>query len=248
MTGDQEPSFAQPPTGETYVRMTAVSLWDNSPLLLLGSIVFTLLCVPAITLFMLGLLFPALVAAVLAVAPAWAALLALEAQIARDARPHIGVMLRALPTYWLRSVGLALLALFPVLVGLLTISMAPEPPLPFVVQLGLAGDAVGLVLLAALYLYAFPLLALYDAPLGTALSNALILASHHLSNTLGLLGMGVLFGIGVVRLNLGLLLVLPTVWGMFVVNNCRIVMAEEMESSTQESVDESAEGLAEEPD
>ena len=77
-------------------------------------------------------------------------------------------------------------------------------------------------------MYAFPLLVLYDAPLGTALSNTLVLVSRHLSNTLGLLGMGALFGIGIVRLNAGLLLVLPAVWGMLVVNNCRMVMAEQV--------------------
>jgi uncharacterized membrane protein YesL len=239
VNGSREPSFAQPPTGETYVRMTAVSLWENSPLLLLGGLVFVVLCLPTIALLMLGLPIPATFVAALTVAPAWAALLALEAQMARDVQPHIGVMFRALPKFWLRSVGLGLLILFPVLAGLLTLSMASELPAPFVITAGLAADAVGLVFLTVLYLYAFPLLVLYDAPMGTALSNALILASHHLGNTLGLLGMGVLFGIGVVRLNLGLLLVLPTVWGMFVVNNCRMVMAEEADSSTEESAGDS---------
>lgn len=229
MNDSREPAFGQPPTGETYVRMTASSLWDHSPLLLLASFVFTLFCLPAIALFMMGLLLPALMVAVLMVPPAWAALLALEAQIARDVKTSLTVMLRALPRYWARSVGLGLLMLFPVLVGLFTISMVSQTVVPFVVQVGLAADVVGLVLLTALYLYAFPLLVLYDAPLGTALSNALVLVSRHLSNTLGLLGMGVLFGMGIVRLNAGLLLVLPAVWGMFVVSNCRMVMAEEAE-------------------
>jgi len=225
--GNQESAFAQLPTGETYVRMTASSLWENSPLLLLGGFVFILLCLPAIALFMLGLLVPAALVAVLTVAPACAALLVLEAQIVRDVQPNIGVMFRALPKFWLRSVGLGLLTLFPLLVGLFTLSMVSELSAPFVVWAGLAADAVGLVLLASLYLYAFPLLVLYDATLSTALSNALILASHHLSNTLGLLGLGYLFGLGIVHLNLGLILVLPTVWGIFIVNNCRMVMAKE---------------------
>jgi uncharacterized membrane protein YesL len=182
------------------------------------------------------MLLPALVAAVLTVGPAWAALLALEDQIARDAQSHIGVMLRALPKFWLRSVGLGLLALFPVLMGLVTVPLAADPPVPLAVQVGLAADLVGLVLLTALYLHAFPLLVAYDAPLGVALSNSLILASRHLSNTLGLLGMGVLFGIAIIRLNLGLLLVLPCVWGMFIVNNCRMVMAQEAEDSKGDSI------------
>jgi len=224
---NQESAFEQPPTGDTYVRMTALSLWDNSPLLLLGGLVFTLLCLPVIILLMLDLLVPAAMASVLTVAPAWTALLALEAQIVQDVQPNIGVMFKALPKFCLRSVGLSLLMLFPVLVGLFTLSMIPKPPTPFIVQVGLAGDLVGLVLLTALYSYAFPLLVLCDAPLGTTLSNGLILTSHHLRNTIGLLGMGVLFGIGIARLNLGLILVLPAIWGLFIVNNCRMVMAEE---------------------
>jgi uncharacterized membrane protein YesL len=166
----------------------------------------------------------------------------MEARIPRDVCPRIGVMIRALPRCWVRSVGLGLLMLFPVSVGLFTLPLASESPVPFVVRVGLAGDVVGLAFLTALYLYAFPLLVLYDARLGTALSNALILASRHLSNTLGLLGMGVIFGLGIVHLNVSLLLVLPVVWGMFVVNNCRMVLTEEMESSAQGPVGESAEG------
>jgi len=225
--GNLESAFAESPTGETYVQMTASSLWENSPLLVLGGLVFTILSLAAIVLFMMGLLVPAALAAVLMVGPAWTALLQLEAQIACDVKANIGVMLRAVPRFWSRSVALGALALFPVLVGLFTISMTPESRLSLVFRVGLAADVVGLVLVMALYLYAFPLLVLYDAPLGTVLSNALILCSHHLSNTLGLLGMGVLFGLGVVRLNSGLLLVLPAVWGMFIVNNCRMVMADE---------------------
>ena len=148
--GDQESAFEQPPTGETYVRMTAVSLWENSPLLLLGSLVFTLLCIPAIVLFMMGLLLPALLVAVLTVPPACAALLALEAQIAREVKTSLTVMLRALPRFWARSVGLGILMLFPVLMGLFTISMVSQTPVPFVVQVGLAADVVGVVLLVAL--------------------------------------------------------------------------------------------------
>ena len=99
---------------------------------------------------MMSLLLPALLVAVLMVSPACAALLALEAQIARGVKTSLTVMLRALPKYWARSVALGLLVLFPVLVGLFTISIVPQTPVPFVVQVGLAADVVGVVLLVAL--------------------------------------------------------------------------------------------------
>ena len=86
----------------------------------------------------------------------------------------------------------------------------------------------GQLLLASLYLYAFPLVVLHNVGMGTALSNGLILASRHIRNTLGLLGMAVLFVVAAVYLSVGLLFVLPAVWALFVVNNCRMVVDEHL--------------------
>lgn len=214
----------------TYVRMTLVSLWENLPLVLLAGAVFSLLCAPASLLFLLGLFIPALIVGALTIAPACAALLAQEGDIVRDAKTNIGTMFRALPRFWARSAGLGLLICFPLLVALLTLSMLSLPQVPFVVWLGLGADALGLLVLATLYLYAFPLLVLYDMSVGMALRNALILTGRYIWNTLGLLGMGILFALTCAYVSPVLLFILPPVWGLFVVNNCRMVVEEELAS------------------
>jgi uncharacterized membrane protein YesL len=212
----------------TYVWLTAVRLWDHSFLVLLAAAMFSVLCAPAFLLFLSGSFIPALAVGAVTLAPAWVALLAQEADIVCNASPHIGVMLRALPHYWARSVGLGLLTAFPLLAALLILPGLAQPKVPVVVWLGLAADALGLLLLASLFLYAFPLLVLHDVDLITALRNALILASRHISNTLGLLGMGVLFAMATRYLSSGLLFFLPAIWGMFIVNNCRLVVSQEL--------------------
>jgi uncharacterized membrane protein YesL len=216
------------PGRHTYVRMTLVSLWENLPLVLLSGAVFSLLCVPASLLFLLGLFAPALVGGALTIAPACTALLAQENEIVRDFKTNIGTMFRALPRFWTRSVGLGLLGGFPLFVALLTLPMLSLPQVPLVIWLGLGADALGLLILVALYLYAFPLLVLHDMSVGRALRNALILASRHIWNTLGLLGLGILFALASAYVSPALLFILPAVWGLFIVNNCRMVVAEEL--------------------
>ena len=219
----------------TYVRLTAVRLWDHSLLVLLAAAVFSVLCAPAFLLFLSGSFIPALAVGAVTLAPAWVALLALEADIAHDVKTHIGMMLRALPRYWTRSVALGLLTAFPLLAALLILPGLAQPEAPVVVWLGLAADVLGLLILASLYLYAFPLLVLHDVDLITALRNALVLASRHISNTLGLLGMGVLFAMATRYLSSGLLFFLPAIWGMFVVNNCRLVVNQELSKVDQQT-------------
>ncbi len=212
----------------TYVRLTVKCLWDNLPLVLLAGVIFSLLCAPAFLLLILGLFAPAIIIGVLTIAPAWTALLAQENDIARDAKTDIRTMIGSLPRFWARSAGLGVFLWLQVLIALLTLPMLSRPEVPLVVWLGLAADMLGSLLLIVLYLYAFPLLALHDVSAGTALRNAFILASRHLNNTLGLLGMGILFTLATLYLSSGLLLFLPAVWGMFIVNNCRLVVDEEM--------------------
>jgi uncharacterized membrane protein YesL len=218
-----------PPLNQrTYVRLTLASLLDNLPLVLLAGVIFSLLCAPAFLLFIWGLFVPAITIGVLTIAPAWTALLAQENDIARDVKTDIRTMVSALPRFWARSAGLGFLFCLQLLFAYLTLPMLSRPQVPLVAWIGLAADILGLLLLAALYLYAFPLLVLHNVGVGTALRNALILASRHLNNTLALLGMGILFALATLYLSSGLLLFLPAVWGMFIVNNCRLVVGEEL--------------------
>ena len=216
----------------TYVRLTAIRLWENLPLILLASFLFSLLCAPAFFLFILGFLFLAFIIAVLTIPPAWAALLALEAGIVREIKVNIGTMFRALPRFWVRGVKLGLVGSLPIIMALLTLPALSRPRAPAIVWVGLAADAMALLILAALYLYAFPLLVLHDVNVSTALRNALILASRHIVNTLGLLSLGILIVLAAVYVNSGVLFFFPAMWGVFVVNNCRLVVEEELGDET----------------
>ena len=212
----------------TYVRLTVKCLWDNLPLVLLAGVIFSLLCVPTVLLLVLGLFVPAIIIGMLTIAPAWAALLAQENEIARGVKTSIRTMITALPRLWARSTGLGFLLWLQAIITLLTLAMLSRPEISLVVWLGLAADMLGLLLLIVLYLYAFPLLVQHDVGVWMALRNAFVLASRHLNNTLGLLGMGILFALAILYLSSGLLLFLPAVWGMFIVNNCRLVVGEEI--------------------
>jgi hypothetical protein len=75
-------------------------------------------------------------------------------------------------------------------------------------------------------IYTFPLIAVHDMTLWEGLRNGTLLSARFAGNTLGLVGMAVLFGLAVGYVSSGLLFFLPAVWGMFVVNNCQMVVDE----------------------
>lgn len=219
---------------QTYVRLTISRLWDGLPQLLLGSALFSLGCLPAFSLFILNLPLLAILVGALTIAPAWAALLAYEANLLADKATSLSLIIHAWQRYGVRSLKLGLLAAFPLLAGWLTLPHLAAPEVPLVIWLGLAGDALGLLLLVTLFLYTFPLLVLYDLDISPALQHSLALASRYLGHTLGLLSLGGLFLLGVLYLNSGLWFILPAVWGMFMVNNCRLVIQLEEEQSDDE--------------
>jgi uncharacterized membrane protein YesL len=217
---------------QNYVRLTFKHLWEDLPQILLACLVFSLGWLPAFVLFVLNLPLLAILVGALTIAPAWAVVLAHEARLLEHKAANLGTMAQTWRRYGLRSAKLGLLAAFPLVAGLLTLPHLAAPEAPPVVWLGLAADALGLLLLVTLFLYAFPLLVLFDMKLRTALYNSLILASRYLANTLGLLSLGGLFLLGVLYLNSGLLFILPAIWGMFIVNNCRLVINLEEEDFT----------------
>lgn len=218
---------SQPLNPHTYVRLTLSQLWENLPLLLLASFIFTLLWAPSFLLFTLGLWGPALIAGVALAAPGWTALLALQVAIVGGSKAPIGIMLRAFPRFWKRSAAMGLLTVLPLLAAWLTLPLFAQPQVPSIAWLGLAADLAGFLILVTLDLYAFPLLVWRDLDMRTALRNALILASRYVVNTLGLLAMGVLFAFAVAYISSGLLFILPTIWGLFLVNNCRMVVKDD---------------------
>ena len=209
----------------TYARLTIRQLWDNLPQVIWLGCILTGLSLPALSLFILGLGLPALALGVVTIVPTWAALLAQETKLVQEKTISLGGLFKVWPRYWGRSVRLGLLAAFPIAIALLTLPALAQPDVPLIVWFGLAADAFGLLLLIALFIYTFPLLVLYDLELKEALGNAFILVGRYLSNTLGLLSLGILFSLSVIFFSLALFLILPAIWGLFIINNCRLVVS-----------------------
>jgi uncharacterized membrane protein YesL len=214
-------------TTQTYVQLTASSLWENLPLVLLGGLVFSLCCAPAFVLLMLDLLFPALIAAVLLLGPGWSALLALEAAMLQSRPASLATMLYAFRHFGRRSVRLSLVAALPIKALLLILRLFAQPMVPLLAWFGLAAGALGALVALALAIYAFPLFVLHEEEVRNALHNSLLLASRHLMKTLGLVAMGVLALFAICYISPGVMFVLPAICGVFIVNNCRLVLLQE---------------------
>lgn len=209
---------------DTYVVWVVRTSWENLPHVLWGALLFSLCAVPAFVLFALGWLAPMLVIGALTIAPAWTALLAYEHSLFTGQSLEQGSFLGALQYYWRRSALLGALAAFPLLATLLTLPSLRQEPVPQVVWIGLGADFLGMALMAVLLLYAFPLLIYHDQSVRVVLRDGLILAGRHPVHTVGLLGMGILFGFALSYLSLGLLFILPALYGMFVVGNALLVL------------------------
>lgn len=218
-------------TPQNYVRVTARQLWDELPALTLGCVLFSVSWIPAFLLALVGLWSTALVAGVMITAPGWGALLAYEGRVLEGRRATPWHMLRAWWALWTRSALLGAVTLIPALIAEWTVlAMAQSTPPPWV-GVSLVLDVATLLILVMLNLYTFPLISVYGADLYTALRSALLLASRHIWNTLGLLSMGVLFGMAIAYINSGLMFVLPAVWGVFLINNCRMLVSQELQRS-----------------
>lgn len=209
---------------DTYVFLVCRQIWEELPHVLGSGLLFSLCCAPAFLLFSLGFLAPTVLVSVITIAPAWAALLAVQRNIISDGA-LLGVSFgHALRYYWRRSIVLGLLAAFPVLATLITLPLLQQPIVPLVVWIGLGADLLGMALVAALLLYAFPILVHEDAGAKTSLHKGWLLAALYPWHTVGLIGLGILSAFAVGYLSLGLLFLLPAVYGMFVMGNALLVI------------------------
>lgn len=211
-------------TRETFVVFVCRQLWSELPRVVGNGLLFTLCCAPAFVLFSLGFLAPTVLISVVTIAPGWAALLAVQRNIVSNGvlpAPGFGTAWRR---YWRRSTQLGLLTAFPCLAALATLPALQQPPVPRLVWIGLGADLFGMAFLAALLLYAFPLLVHFDYGVKASLRDGWILAARFPAHTLGLLGFGILSAFAVGYLSLGLLLFLPALYGLFVVGNSLLVL------------------------
>lgn len=211
-------------TRESFVVFVCRQLWSELPQVLGHSLLFSLCCAPAFVFFSLGLLVPTVVVGVVTIAPGWVALLAVQRNIVSNGVfPALGFG-TAWRRYWRRSTLLGMLAAFPFLAALATLPALQQPAVPLVVWIGLGADLFGMALLAAILLYAFPLLVHFDYGVKDSLRDGWILAARFPAHTLGLLGFGILGAFAVSYFSLGLLLLLPALYGLFVVGNSLLVL------------------------
>jgi len=214
---------------KTYVKETALALWENLPWVILAGVLFAVVSLPAGLLALLGFLVPGIVIGALSAGPGWAAMNALTAQ-ALLRTPGISPLdfFRAFARYYTRGAALGGALAVPLATAAVYLPFLQNPPVPAVIWAGLGADLAGLFLLISLYLYAFPQIVLYDAGLKLALRNSFVLAARYLTNTLGLIGLAVLLLFLAAKISWLLMFFLPAAWSVFVINNCRMVLRREL--------------------
>ncbi len=215
-------------TQGTYLKESALALWEGLPRILLAGILFSLVSLPAILLILLGFVIPGILLGVFSVGPGYVALCAGVARsILREPTSFWGFPKAFAHFYW-RGVVLGLLISLPLISASLLLPTLQNPPVATLIWVGLGADLTMLFFLTALYLYVYPQIVIYDLQVNTALKNSLRLAAGYLSNTLGLIGMAVLLALLASRVNYLLLVVFLGCWQVFVINNCRMVIRLEL--------------------
>ncbi len=207
---------------QSFLPQTVVATWDNLPQIIVAALWLNLCLAPAMVLAFLGLGAGAVIAAVLLAVPGWVTLQNFELELVQGKAAPLRMLLAAFPRFWTRSVRLGVLGLFLPVVTWLAGAWLTGTGLavPFLTLGLLASALVGSVLV----LYAVPLLVLYDHDLATVLRNSVILSARHINNTVGMVALAVLCILATVYLSSGLMFVLPALYGMFVANNCRLVI------------------------
>jgi uncharacterized membrane protein YesL len=216
---------------KTYVKETALALWDILPRLLLASFLFFLVCLPSLLPFLFENLELAIMVGIVTVAPGWTAITAVLVRALLRETASIADFFKAFGHFYLRGSLLGLIWALPLLSASLLLPALATSPVPTPVWVGLGTDAAGIFLLGALSIYTYPQLAIYDVGVGLALKNSMVLVMHYLSNTIGLLAMAFLLALLATQVSYFLLLILPACWMVFVINNCRMVLRIELGDS-----------------
>lgn len=210
----------------TYVKETALALWFGLPRVILAGFLFTLASLPALMLGLAaGFVIPGILLGALTLGPGWLAMAAVIARtILREPDPSVLDFFRDFAHFFLRGILLGGLVALPLAAAAGSAPLLGLNPVPTVAWVGLCADLAGLFFLTALYLYACPQIVLYNVGIRLAMRNGLLLATRHLSNTLGLIALAILLGFLASRVSLLLLVVFPAFWLVFVINNCRLVL------------------------
>jgi len=215
----------------TYVKETVLGLWDGLPRVLLAGFFFSVISLPALFLGLgLGYLVPGIFLGALTMGPSW---LAMNSMISRTLLREFNLSIldffKAFFHFYVRGIVLGALVAVPLSSAAWSLVFLQQPAVPTMIWIGLVVDLMGLFFLSALYIYAGPQIVIYDAGIRLALANSLILASRYLANTLGLIALEVLLGFLTAKVSLLLLIILPALWLVFVINNCRMVLRLELQ-------------------
>lgn len=220
---------------KTYVKDSALGLWETLPRVLLANFLWVLVSLPALTLFLvlgqstLGILLGAFTAG-----PGWVAMCALIARALLREPGSFLEFFKAFKHFFFRGTILGALFALPLLSGTWFLPALKQPPVPTEIWAALGADVAGLFFLTLLAIYTVPLFVMYDLGVGVALKNSLVLAVHYFGNTIGLLSMAFLLVLLAGKVSLFLVLVLPGAWLVFVINNCRMVLRIELGESTED--------------
>ncbi len=214
---------------KTYVKETFTALWESLHWVLLSGFFFMLVSLPAVLLILFDFPIPGVILGCLTSGPGWIAMLALITRILlRTPGTSPLDYFRYFGRYYRRGSGLGALMAVPLATGMLNLPLLQQTPVPQVVWVGLGANLAGFVLLTALYIYAVPQIVLYNIGVKVALQNGFIMAARYLPNTIGLIALPILLTIIIARVSWLLLVLLPPVWSVFVINNCRMVLRIEL--------------------
>ncbi len=208
---------------DTYVRLVLRALWEELPSIIGAGLLFSLCALPAFLLFGVGLLAPTVVVSVVTVAPACSALLAVTHALLLGKHAGPACFIRTFRQQWRTATQLGLCLAIPLLITLLTLPLLQLEPVPLLVWLGLAANGFVTALLLVVLFYAMPLGVAEPAPTGLLLRRGLHLAAQQPGNSVGLLALGLLLLWLVVWVSLGLLLLLPAVYALFIAANYQLV-------------------------
>lgn len=210
---------------ETYVPIVLRAIWEELPRVLGGGFLLSVCCVPAFLLFGVGFVAGFVLISIVTVAPAWAALLAIQLPLLSEESVLRFNFVQALRTYGRRASQLSLAMAVPVAAMLVTLPALQQPHVPLTIWLILGLEFFGIAWGGAVLLYAFPLLVYADGGVSATLRTSWILVGRHPFNALGLMGLAILLGFAITYVSLGLLFLLPAFYGMFVMGNCLLVLA-----------------------
>lgn len=210
-----------------YVRQCAVLLWSELGVLVPATVAALVIAAPWLAAVVLGLDALSPLACALFGAPAWAGLVAVAAKAACGESAGLGTMIHAVRREYQRVLPLGAATAGFAWAFERTMVGVGEGTLWLIPVLGVIGAAT--VVLLAIDLHAFSLLALWDAPLIETVRAALALATLAPAATLGLLAAGTLAYLALAQLGPGTLLLTLPILAVLHVNNT-LVHAERLMS------------------